>query len=305
MEAFKNKKYFISSSLRRRYNYLIGTLNDEQIYTPYKDPHRKFNVINLKDFKQKEQLIKTLNLIDLDKEYNSEDIKVSVIMPTYNQAKFITKAVTDILKQDHKNLELIIVNDGSTDNTLDIINKLKETDGRIIVIDKQNGGTGSGINAALKVATGKYCTWVSSDNEYFKNYISTLTDILESNPDIDYAFSAFEWYNVANGNSAILNGFSGQQLSEGKYNKSFIKLGYDSGLCFLYRMDLLNKLFFYPEQQGEDYIFLALAGSVGAEFYNTKQILGRYNNHDATLSNVKPQETHKAEAIAKQIASKY
>ncbi len=44
---------------------------------------------------------------------------------------------------------------------------------------------------------------------------------------------------------------------------------------------------------------------IGAEFYNTKQVLGKYNNHDATLSNVKPQETHKAEAIAKQIASKY
>lgn len=301
------KKYFINSSLRRRYTYMLGTLNPEQIYTTYKDNKHKFNTITLKDYKQKESLLNALDLVDLDKHYNSEDIKVSVIMPTYNQEKFIAKAIESILNQKHENIELIVVNDGSTDNTLNVINEISDKyvgKKQILILNKENGGTGSAINEGLKHASGKYVTWVSSDNEYFPDFIETLTDILESQPDIDYAFSAFEWYSIPTGQSNILNGFSGYQLTEGKYNKSYIKFGYDPGLCFLYRMDILNKLHFYDECQAEDYLLVAKAGEF-CEFYNTKKVLGRYNDHSETLSRKKPEETHKTEILAKQIASKY
>lgn len=304
MEAPENKKYFISSSLRRRYGYLKGTLNDEQVYTPYKDTDSKFNVITLKDYKQKDSILNTLNLIDLDKRYNSEDIKVTVIMPTYNQANFIIEAVNSILNQKHSNLELIIVDDGSTDNTPEILEALKLNDKRIIAITKTNGGTGSAINRGLKASTGKYCTWVSSDNFYYPEFLETLVDIMEFNINVDYAFSAFEWCNVKSGQKQVLNGFSGVNVPEGIYNKKILQMGYDMGLCFLYRMDLLNQVYFYPQQQGEDYIFSVQCAIVGGDFYNTKKVLGRYNDHDATLSRTKPQETHKAEAIAKELAKK-
>ena len=299
----ENNKYFISSSLRRRYNYLIGTLKPEQIYTPYVGKEG-FNTISLKDYRQKETLIKSLDLIDLDKIYNSEDILVSVVMPTYNQEKFIISAIESILNQKHKNFELIIVNDGSTDNTSKIIWEYKTKDNRIKIIEKENGGTGSAINAGLREVNGEYSTWVSSDNVYNDNFLEELVDVLEYNIDCEYAFSGFNWKNLASNVSYFIHGFSGDEIPEGKYNKKNLVKSYDVGMCFLYRTKILNRLYFYDTNQAEDYLFAVKSALIGCDFYTIKKSLGTYNDYSDTLSRRKPEETHKTEIIARELAKK-
>lgn len=90
--------------------------------------------------------------------------KVSVIMTAFNEEKFIRKSIESVLVQSLPDFELIIVNDGSTDNTLDIINRFD--DSRITVIDQENQGPGASRNNALKMACGEYVMYLDADDWY-------------------------------------------------------------------------------------------------------------------------------------------
>lgn len=78
-----------------------------------------------------------------------ENIKVSVCVPFYNIAQYVNRCLDSILNNTYKNLEVICVNDGSTDETLEILKEYEKKDSRIIVINKENGGLPSARNAAL------------------------------------------------------------------------------------------------------------------------------------------------------------
>ena len=89
---------------------------------------------------------------------------VSVVIPAYNSEDYISEAIESVLAQTYKNIELIIVNDGSTDTTLDVINKYAEGDSRIIILDKENGGVSSARNLGFSVAKGDYIALLDSDD---------------------------------------------------------------------------------------------------------------------------------------------
>ena len=89
---------------------------------------------------------------------------ISVIVPIYNVEKYLEKCVNSITSQTYKNLEIILVDDGSTDSSPEICEKLKQSDDRIIVIHKKNGGLSSARNAGLDIAKGKYIGCVDSDD---------------------------------------------------------------------------------------------------------------------------------------------
>lgn len=97
------------------------------------------------------------------------DIKVSIIIPCYNVEKFIEKTILSAINQSLKEIEIIVVNDGSTDKTLDIIKKYKEKDERIILVDKKNGGLSSARNAGIKIARGEYIQHLDGDDFLEKN----------------------------------------------------------------------------------------------------------------------------------------
>ena len=94
-------------------------------------------------------------------------IIVSIIVPIYNTEKYLRKCVDSILKQTYENLEVILVNDGSPDNSLEICREYERLDSRVKVINKKNGGLSSARNAGLEICTGKYITFVDSD-DYLK-----------------------------------------------------------------------------------------------------------------------------------------
>lgn len=94
---------------------------------------------------------------------------VSVIVPIFNTDKYLDECIASILNQSYKDLECILVNDGSTDNSLEICKKWKEKDQRIILINKKNGGQGKARNEGIEIAKGKYILFVDSDD-----YIETF-----------------------------------------------------------------------------------------------------------------------------------
>ena len=90
--------------------------------------------------------------------------KISVIIPVYNVERFLKKCLESVINQTLSDLEIICINDGSTDKSLSILNSFAQKDNRIIVINQDNQGQSCARNAGLSIATGKYIGFVDSDD---------------------------------------------------------------------------------------------------------------------------------------------
>ncbi len=104
---------------------------------------------------------------------------VSVIIPVYNVEKFIGKCLDTATNQTYKNLEIIVVNDGTKDDSLAICYRYAEKDERIRIITKENGGLSSARNAGLEVATGDLCYFYDSDDYIELNAIECMVELQE------------------------------------------------------------------------------------------------------------------------------
>lgn len=101
-------------------------------------------------------------------------MKVSIVIPVYNSEKYIYKCLNSITNQSYKDLEIIVINDGSVDESDNIIKDLKNTDKRIIYIEQKNSGVSAARNLGIKVSTGEYITFIDSDDTVEKDYIELL-----------------------------------------------------------------------------------------------------------------------------------
>lgn len=111
--------------------------------------------------------------------------KVSVIIPAYNAEKYIKRTVESLLKQTFEDIELICVNDGSKDKTLEILKKIEEKDKRVRIVDKKNEGVWKARIDGIKAANGKYTTFIDADDYVEENFIEELhRSIKESDSDI-------------------------------------------------------------------------------------------------------------------------
>lgn len=99
---------------------------------------------------------------------------VSIIVPVYNVEQYLPKCIESIINQTLSNIEIILVNDASTDSSGEIINEYAKKDKRITTIHKQNGGQGSARNEGLKIAKGKYVGFVDSDDWIDKDMYESL-----------------------------------------------------------------------------------------------------------------------------------
>ena len=106
--------------------------------------------------------------------------KVSVIVPVYNVEKYLTRCLDSIVGQTYKNLEIICVNDGSPDNSAEILVRYAKKDERIILISQENQGLSGARNAGLEVATGEYTVFVDSDDWIEYNTIETAVNAAEN-----------------------------------------------------------------------------------------------------------------------------
>lgn len=105
---------------------------------------------------------------------------VSIIVPMYNAEKQLDRCISSLLRQKYQNIEILLINDGSLDRTLEIARSWAEKDQRIIVIDKKNGGVSSARNAGLKAANGRYVMFVDSDDWVADTYCSEMVEQLRT-----------------------------------------------------------------------------------------------------------------------------
>lgn len=115
--------------------------------------------------------------------------KLSVIIPVYNAEKSVSSAIESVLSQTFKDIEIVIVNDGSTDSSGSVIKKYAESDSRIVYIDKEkNAGLSAARNSALEVITGEYFTFVDADDWIEANAYMTIVSRTDDADVVVYGF---------------------------------------------------------------------------------------------------------------------
>lgn len=138
-----------------------------------------------------------------------KDVLISIIVPVYNAGSSLDKCVNSILNQTYNELELILVNDGSTDNSKKICEEYVKKDKRVKLINKENGGPGSAKNAGIENAKGKYIGFVDSDDYIENDMYEILYNLcVENNADI----SMIAFNKVINGKIIKLKNFAGETI---------------------------------------------------------------------------------------------
>ncbi len=206
-------------------------------------------------------------------------IKVSIIVPVYNAKKYLSRCVGSILEQTFKDFELILVDDGSPDNSGALCDKYALKDKRIKVVHKENGGVSSARNMGLSVSKGKYVTFIDSDDWVDKNYLKALLEPMETNA-VQLVVGSFE----TRGSRRSVQGLESKLINFTLLNEEDRFIGYTknlSGPCVkLFLLDVINKnglRFPINIHYGEDTLFVKKYLRHCNSIYTIKDVIYFYN----------------------------
>ena len=183
---------------------------------------------------------------------------VSIIMPVFNSEKYVSEAIESVRNQGHKNWELLIVNDGSTDYTSKIIDDYSKRDSRIKVFNRKNEGVSGARNFALSKICGAYVTFIDSDDVYHTDRLKRMLQVFEKDKECDIVFSRYKEFK---GKYSI----SMNQIPESKAvvtidNDVLKKIISDSRNHFMcnvmIKSEIAVKEKFAPIRFAEDYIYI-------------------------------------------------
>ncbi|OHX65557.1 glycosyltransferase family 2 protein [Flammeovirga pacifica] len=217
-------------------------------------------------------------MIDIDNK-----IFFSVIIPTYNRQYFIGKAIQSVLNQTYSNFEIIIVDDGSTDNTKDIVKTF--SDNRIRYFWTKNQERGAARNFGIRKSKGNYVCFLDSDDIYLNDHLAIGFNNLSENK---CAFYFSNYSVVDNDNNIVLKNFLGNEKD------CLMRISYNNFLCpigVFFRSDIAEKYLFSEDRNftiGEDlYVFLRIIARFGINF-NHSVTAHLIQHNSRTMSIVDP-----------------
>lgn len=192
--------------------------------------------------------------------------KISVIVPVYNTKEYIEDCVKSILSQTYKKIELILVDDGSTDGSADICDMFKRFDKRVIVVHKRNEGVSAARNDGLNIASGEYFAFVDSDDIIEPNMYELLIKSIQENR-TELAMCKIKCGDKIKNikyDEVNINNLNGQKLKnlflkQNYYEKPGMKIldgAIWSANRYLFKFDLIGETQFQNLKSGEDLIFL-------------------------------------------------
>ncbi|MGL5255457.1 MAG: glycosyltransferase family 2 protein [Proteocatella sp.] len=113
--------------------------------------------------------------------FNNETSKVlvSIIIPAYNVEKYIEKCLSSILEQTHTNIEVIVVDDGSTDRTGQLIDNVSQKDSRVLILHKKNAGVSAARNSGIEISMGDYLVFVDGDDYIAQDYVEYMLSLVQ------------------------------------------------------------------------------------------------------------------------------
>ena len=209
---------------------------------------------------------------------------ISVIIPVYNVEKYLAKCIHSVQNNTYKHLEIICINDGSTDNCLDILRYFASRDTRMIIIDQNNEGLSAARNAGLARATGEYVSFIDSDDFIHPLYFETLLNcIVKKKADIVSCecrkFDEFEEPELLNYRKISYRRLNDLQFSNNYYARHIV-------CAKLYRKkDIENFSFSIQVKFSEDTLFnLLVVSSLSSPIvYQTDTILYFYRMRSSSI----------------------
>lgn len=229
----------------------------------------------------------------IQKCYEMEEIeleeKVSVIVPVYNSEKYVEETIRSILSQTYNNFEVIIVDDGSTDLSGEICDKLALEDERIVVFHKENSGPVNARNYAIEMSAGTYILPVDSDDIIAKEYIEEAVNIIEKDIDIGIVYCKAELIGDKTGLWDIPN-----------YSLPEMLIGNCIFATALFRRDDWEIVGGYSElmKDGiEDYdLWLSILG-IGRTVYQIPKVYFYYRKHAGSRSELYESDVKKVQSM--------
>lgn len=203
--------------------------------------------------------------------------KVSVIVPCYNQERYISECLDSILAQTFVDYEVIVINDGSTDDSLKVINKYAEAYSFVKIINQKNQGIVVTRNKGIEQASGKYILPVDGDDKIAPTYLEKAVNVLESNAKVRVVYCEAEFFGARQGKWELR-----------KY--SFPEILSDNCVfsCALFYKEDWKKVGGYNESMKcglEDFEFwLSLIEKLNVQFYQIPEVLFYYRQQENSLS---------------------
>lgn len=224
--------------------------------------------------------------------------KVSIVMPTYNGERYIKEAISSCLEQTYKNTELIIVDDGSTDNTSSIVSEVNDSKIRYVKLDK-NMGQANALNVGFKITEGEYLTWMGDDDLYKPKAIKKMSQILEANKDVDFVYAN---YYMIDRNGDIIRMVNVEESINLRERNCI-------GLCFLYRRMVYERIGDYNPDfwLTEDYEYWVRVYKSGFKMLSLPEFLFCHRIHSESKTGRYALKTKENQVIqqAIQIRKKY
>ncbi len=212
-----------------------------------------------------------------------KDSLISIILPVYNGEQYLKQSIESCLNQSYKNIELIIVNDCSTDSSLSIAKDFEKLDSRVRVINNvENKKLPASLNIGHFESKGDYITWTSDDNFYNLNALETMLYYMK-NENVDIVYANYNQVRGGNISEIYLK------------NQSFLIFSNIVGACFLYKSHVYKVSVKYDESLFllEDYDFW-LQCLTQFKFYHIKEVLYNYRVHQSSLTeSAKRNKKHK------------
>lgn len=240
-----------------------------------------------------------------------EDKKVSIILPVFNAERFLSVCLDSVLRQTYRNWELIAVDDGSRDSSLDILRSYAAKDPRIQVVEKDNEGVSIARNIALQKATGEYVYFVDADDVVFPQGLEILINAMETH-DATFVKSDFlpideEGKQVfVNKKQVIRRKYDGKVMCAEKFYKKILMNEFFLWTC-LFRRDVIekNQIRFIPHcRLMEDAAFMVdYLRYSDRNVYKDACVYG-YRKYEGTASEAKKDYSEDLEMILNQTGSK-
>ncbi|MEM3173213.1 MAG: glycosyltransferase [Candidatus Nitrosotenuis sp.] len=234
-------------------------------------------------------------------------MKVSIVIPVYNAAKYLRYCLDSAIKQTYGDLEIIAINDGSTDESLKI---LEEYTSKIYIINKENGGTASALNTGIRAMRGEWFKWLSADDVLYPHAIEELVreaeQILDKKNTILYSN-----YDIIDSNGNTIKQFiepNYNNTSQFDFNLILLDHYIGNGTTSLIHKSALDEYGYFDETVGfaEDYeLWLRFCLLHNCRLHLVPKILAKYRVHSTQLSKEKAQKAlENAEKIRNIILNK-
>ena len=172
----------------------------------------------------------------------TEQPLVSAVIPVYNGSNYLREAIDSVLNQTYKNIEILVIDDGSTDNTWDIIQSYGD---KVRGFHKENGGVSSALNLGINNMRGEWFAWLSHDDLWLPENIERKVEFILNNPGGGIYYGGYSYINPKH---EIIYGSNGCWYSHGKDLRKMLRSGnYIHGITALVHRDCFQKVGFFDE----------------------------------------------------------